>query len=297
MEKLSNFVKNIYEIYQTDNFSVNDKETISSDIKKLHDAFVINFKNADSVLTLTDNKIEYEKVFTTVLQYIGLIDFYIFIANLLKKNYCLPNYEKADTPYIYIEKLYSPFNTNKNYVQNDFYIGNPNTMIITGPNNSGKSTYLYNVLLAVYLAQTLGISCCKKIILTPFEILYCNFTTTMNKDNTGAERSLFKISMDQCYEYYETLKWLKPESFMFGVMDELVIGSTIAVQTQNSMTFCENLTKYPNNLLCVATHQYQLTELAEKYPENIINKKFGVKKTENGTPYYPYIIKNGVYAI
>jgi len=315
-KKLQDFVQNINSLYANDDFLSEEKNIISNDIDILKNDFLFGINelnpNLDELYkshllrlnTQTNLKI-FESNFTKILQYVGLIDAYIRITELVGTSYCFPEFEKSTTPYLYIEQLTNPFfinnNDANNYIKNDVYLGSPNTMIITGPNNSGKTTFLHNTLIAIFLAQTLGVSCCKKIILTPFEILYSNLILGTENSSVGNPliQSEFVKSMNTCYEYNSILESLDTSSFVFCAMDELVKGTVLPAIIENSQIFCERFAKYNNNLLCITTHNHQLTNLSKKYPNNIINKKFIVKKSlqkspdDKSIPIYPFKLKNG----
>ena len=57
------------------------------------------------------------------------------------------------------DNIWNPFLNSLKAVKNDFELGkeNPNNILITGPNASGKSTFIKSVVLGVLMSQTISI--------------------------------------------------------------------------------------------------------------------------------------------
>ena len=102
------------------------------------------------------------------------------------------------TPYLDIENM-----GKHKQVLNSLSLGGPNTMIITGPNTSGKTTYIRNSMICVLLAQTLGVCPCSEITLTPMRYLF----TYLDIPNISREReSLFEAEAKRCLSYSKILE-------------------------------------------------------------------------------------------
>ena len=78
-------------------------------------------------------------------------------------------------------------------VKNDIILDNKNNILITGPNAGGKSTFIKSIAINILLSQTICLSYCDKIELTP----YYYIASQMNiVDNKGYE-SLFEAEMNR----------------------------------------------------------------------------------------------------
>jgi DNA mismatch repair ATPase MutS len=217
---------------------------------------------------------------------IGTVDAYLSIANLVRtKGYCIPQYEDIGTPFIIAEKLFNPQLDYKNQVKNDITLSDPNAMIITGPNKAGKSTYMKNVMLAIYLAQSIGVSCSETLVYSPFSEL---FTYLNIPDCTGRE-SLFEAEINRCFEYYNRLKNLKANEYIFCIIDELFTGTNYHEGLSSSYAITKELTMHKNGLTIISTHFTDLCTL-----DKIIYKKFIANKDENSKITFPYKIFDGI---
>ena len=94
----------------------------------------------------------------------------------------------------------------KNSVSNTIVLNNKKqnkrNLLITGPNTSGKSTFIKSVLINIYLSQTLGISKSKFMTLTPFSSLKCLMYTS---DKLG-KYSLFETEIKNIMDYIKTIE-------------------------------------------------------------------------------------------
>lgn len=289
IKNIIEIINKINKIYNKDIFLIHEKKMLDDDLNQMCKIFN-NKINLGKMLLIKKNKEKYEDNFTKLLQYIGLLDAFICIAELTKtKEFCFPIYEQRNNPYVYIENVWNPqIEYNKN-VMNDFILGEPNVMIITGPNKSGKSTYLRSVMLSIFFAQTIGISCCKEIVMTPFQLLF----TYINIPDVIGRESLFEAELNRCFEYYQIIKSLQPNQFSFAVIDESFTGTTPNDGIATSYGFCENISKYTNCLSIVSTHFHKLCELESILPNNFINRKF-IAELNNNKYYFPYKLYRGI---
>ncbi len=234
--------------------------------------------------------------FDTLKDYIGTVDAFINISKLVTcGGFIFPEYVfNSNFPFIESKGLWSLYiDTRIEQVPNDCEIGfnNPNTMILTGPNTSGKSTYIRNIMLTILFSQTLAISPCKSLRFTPF----VNLFTYLDIPNISRNReSLFEAEVHRCLDFCKTLESIQPNHFSFTIMDELFTGTNPPEGISGSFSVCEYLGHFNNSLMIVTTHFNKLTELQDIYKDKFINKKFYVVKYPDGTFYRPYKIADGV---
>ena len=231
----------------------------------------------------------YKSKFIEMLNYIGKIDAYLSIAKLYithmnsSLKYSFANYvSDSDKPIVEIKKFWNPILDRKKIVTNNFCNIN-NTNIITGPNASGKSNYIKNIIISLLLSQTIGISCSKYIKLTPFNII----DTYINIPDCIGRESLFEAEMNRSYKYIKKIK--NNSGFSFVVMDEIFTGTNTKEGLSAAFAICKELCKYKNNITIITTHFDLLTRI-----NKIENYKTIIKRNINNDIVYTYKIKKGV---
>lgn len=293
---LRDFIDCAQNIYRLDNFFTYEKKSIWNELSNLDNVFDDNKLNKMGYkLTIKKNYIQYEELFDKVLQYIGTIDAYINISNLVSyKNYTFPTFDfNKKGAYINAQNIWSPYIIKNEQVTNDGYLGgnNPNTFVVTGPNTSGKSFYLRNMMLSVFLAQTLGVTCCDNLIFTPFN----NFFTYLDIPNISRYReSLFEAEVMRCMEYCEIIKNMSKDEYVFTIMDELLTSTNPQESMATSFAFCEYIGKFKNAINIITTHYIELCDLETLHPLEFKNMKFEIVKNQDKSFYRSYKITEGV---
>ena len=86
----------------------------------------------------------------------------------------------------------------KNPLLNNNQIGNPSdlskSIILTGPNAAGKTTYVKSILSNIILAHTFGITNCLKSNI----ILYDAINSFMRITDVLGEKSYFEVETEYC---------------------------------------------------------------------------------------------------
>ena len=175
--------------------------------------------------------------------------------------------------------IYHP--TNENAIKNNVTL--KKDCVITGPNASGKSNYIKNIIISLLLSQTIGISCSKYIKLTPFNII----DTYINIPDCIGRESLFEAEMNRSYKYIKKIK--NNSGFSFVVMDEIFTGTNTKEGLSAAFAICKELCKYKNNITIITTHFDLLTRI-----NKIENYKTIIKRNTNNDIVYTYKIKKGV---
>ncbi|MDX1701625.1 MAG: hypothetical protein R3250_13450 [Melioribacteraceae bacterium] len=286
------FIDDVIDIYKNDIFLFNEKLLIEPYIKEIDTTFSKKkIASIGSSVLLKKQIAEHEQKFNSILQYIGLLDSFISITRLVKMGYSFPQFDYvSEKPYINAIGNWGPY-LPPNQVPNNCELQEPNTMIITGPNTSGKSTYIRNIMVAVLLAQTLGVTCCKNLRMTPF---YYLFTYIDIPNIARFKESLFEAEINRCIEYCNLVDNLPKDKFVFTIMDEIFTGTNPKEGVGGSYAVCEYLGNFENNLLIITTHFNKLTELGEKHPDKFKNMKFTVEEMEDGSYSRSYKITEGI---
>jgi DNA mismatch repair protein MutS len=155
--------------------------------------------------------------------------------------------------------------------------------IITGPNMAGKSCYLRQVGLIVFLAQ---IGCYVPARKARIGVVDRIFTRVGAQDNITAGESTFLVEMQ---EAANILNNATERSLI--LLDEVGRGTA----TFDGIAIAWAITEYIHNKLhaktLFATHYHELNELANRY-EHIVNYKIDVREM-NGKLMFTHQVKPG----
>lgn len=271
----------IKKIYKLDKFFETEKKLIISNINKLDNIFKSSkISKFSYCLIIKKNCAKYEKIFDSILQYVGLVDAFIGISKLiLDDSFTFPVFNtNKNGPFINALGIKSPFRS-INQVKNDLVIGQPNNIILTGPNSSGKSVFITSIMLSILLSQTIGVTYCDYLEFTPFNYLF----TYLNIPNISRNNeSLFEAEMNRCISYCNILEKLNNNEYTFAIIDELFTGTNPNEGIAASFGVCEYIGNYTNSLNILVTHFFDLTELENS--KKFKNMKFSVIKNNDGSP-------------
>ena len=177
--------------------------------------------------------------------------------------------------------------TNHMFVPNDaFFDENEIIRIITGPNMSGKSTYLRQVALIVLLAQ---IGCFVPAAKAKLGIVDRIFTRIGAQDEIFAGQSTFMVEM---VETANILNNATPRSLI--ILDEIGRGTS----TYDGLSIAWAVVEYIHNhpdlraRTLFATHYHELTQLSELLPF-VSNFNVAVSEADNQVVFLHKIIPGG----
>ncbi|RMF59861.1 MAG: DNA mismatch repair protein MutS [Calditrichaeota bacterium] len=185
-----------------------------------------------------------------------------------------------------VERLLPP---DKPFIENDTHLSNHDTqiMIITGPNMSGKSTYLRQVGLIVLLAQIGSFVPARKAKIGLVDRI---FTRVGASDNLAFGESTFMVEM---LETANILHNATPRSLI--LLDEIGRGTS----TFDGLSIAWAVTEYLHHNKKIAaktlfaTHYHELTELAMLFPR-IKNFRVAVKEYEDHVVFLHKIEPGGM---
>jgi len=204
---------------------------------------------------------------------VALIDvFTAFAFNAIRYNYTKPSI--LDELCLKIEEGRHPFveRNVKNFVPNDTSLELPDRkiMLITGPNMSGKSTYMRQVALIVLMAQTGSFVPAKSM---SYSIVDQILTRIGTSDFLASGKSTFMVEM------IETARILKESTDKsLVILDEVGRGTS----TYDGMAIAWASLNYLANkagspFVMFSTHYHEIAELANK-KSNIKNFNIAVKE-------------------
>ncbi|CAG8463257.1 4619_t:CDS:10 [Acaulospora morrowiae] len=173
------------------------------------------------------------------------------------------------------------------FVPNDTYASAAtNFQLITGPNMSGKSTYLRQIALMTVMSH---IGLFVPADYASFRITDQLFTRICNDDSIETNTSTFVVEMR---ETAYILQNVKDESLV--IIDELGRGTSTHDGLGITYAVCEELLK-TKAFVFFATHFHELTISLTVYP-NVVNLHLEVEISENDNQYsmrYSYRVKDG----
>lgn len=179
--------------------------------------------------------------------------------------------------------------TDEMYVPNDTYLdtGSSRMSIITGPNMSGKSTYMRQTALICLMAQ---IGCFVPARYAKISIVDKIFTRVGASDDLTAGQSTFMVEMS---EVADILKNATKQSLV--ILDEVGRGTS----TYDGISIATAVAEYIANsriLGCktlFATHYHELIKLEDEL-EGVKNYSVAVKKRGDNIKFLRKIVPGGV---
>ncbi len=174
----------------------------------------------------------------------------------------------------------------ENFIANDTYLdnGESRTMILTGPNMAGKSTYMRQIALITVMAH---IGCFVPADKALIPVTDKIFTRVGASDDILFNQSTFMVEMT---EAAYILKNATEKSLI--IIDELGRGTS----SLDGLSIARAVIEYINEKIraktVFATHYFELVELAE-ITEGIKSFGMAVKETENGVVFLRKVVEGG----
>ena len=170
------------------------------------------------------------------------------------------------------------------YVANDIYMDNKvSSLIITGPNMGGKSTYMRQCVLLAIMAQIGCYLPAKKAVIPIFDQI---FTRIGSSDDILAGQSTFMMEMT---EVNYALQNATKDSLI--IFDEIGRGTS----TYDGMALAQAILEYIDGAIgakiLFSTHYHELTAL-ENSMDHVRNKNVAVEESD-GKVTFLYKVKDG----
>ena len=227
-------------------------------------------------------------VFQQIAGAIALLDCLTSFAVVAKENkYCRPVIA-ADGELIVEEGRHPVVEaiSRERFVPNDCVLDNAEnrTMIITGPNMAGKSTYLRQIALITFMAQVGSFVPAKRA-----RIPLCDriFTRIGASDNLILDRSTFMVEMT---EVANILRNATVRSLL--ILDEVGRGTSTFDGLSIAWAVIEYLTQNVRAKTLFATHYHELTELEGKL-DGVKNYKINVRELAGQIVFLRKIVRGG----
>lgn len=219
---------------------------------------------------------------------IARLDCFVSFAVVAKENkYCRP--EIIEDGALQIEEGRHPVVeaiSRERFIPNDCLLdgGENRTMIITGPNMAGKSTYLRQIALIVLMAHVGCFVPAKRA-----QIPLCDriFTRIGASDNLILDKSTFMVEMT---EVANILRNATSRSLL--ILDEVGRGTSTFDGLSIAWSVIEFLNEKIRAKTLFATHYHELTELEGKL-EGVKNYKISVRETGGAIVFLRKVVRGG----
>jgi len=216
-------------------------------------------------------------------QTMSLIDVYANVAHFfIKNNYVKPIFSTDKTSTV-IKGRHPIVEKTTNFIKNDVQLNNGEIYLLTGPNMSGKSTYMRMYSLIAYLAQVGLYVPAQKVLLPIYDAIY---TRIGSSDDIASGKSTFMVEM---LESADALINATSDSLL--IFDEIGRGTS----TYDGMALAYGIIKHiALNIGCqmmFSTHYHELTQL-DKVLANVTNMYVTAKETSEGIKFF-HTVKKG----
>jgi hypothetical protein len=174
---------------------------------------------------------------------------------------------------------------NRNKVKNDIRLDK--TMVLTGPNASGKTTTLKTTLINIILSQQLGCGFYKSATINPYDFIHCY----LNIPDTSGRDSLFQAEARRCKEIIDIVQKNNKQRH-FCVFDELYSGTNPDEAILSATAFMKYLIKNKRVNSVLTTHFIDVCKSLDK-DKHIRNCHMSTSH-HNGIFEYKYLLKSGI---
>jgi len=245
------------------------------------------------------------EILKSYLEYISYVDVWSSLAYLNKNNpnMSLPSYKSQleHKPEIILEDFYNMMVDENNSVKNNITIGRSSNknkqknntvqykdLMITGPNASGKSTFLKAITECLILGQTVCLVPALYMEFTPFH----HINTYLNIPDCQGKESLFQAEMGRCYEQIESFKDMNPNEYVFSIMDEIFVSTNYYEGLSGAYAVAKKMASFDNSVCLISTHFSTLSEFCEK-EKSYKNYHFSIEYDKDNKIMKTYKLKEG----
>ena len=169
-------------------------------------------------------------------------------------------------------------------VCNDFTLTDNHYYIITGANMAGKSTFLRTIGINYILARCGMPVFAHRLSVSMFSL----FTSMRTTDDLTQGISYFNAELLRLQQLMAYCRQHQPTLI---ILDEILKGTNSLDKLNGSRLFLEHIQRLPVTGI-VATHDLELSKMADEYPERFHNYCFEIELSDHVT--YTYKITEGI---
>ena len=189
---------------------------------------------------------------------------------------------------IVAQGMYHPLIKSDEVVANDYdFEGTARLDIITGPNMSGKSTFLRSVAINMILARTGSVVFADKCVFTPSQVLTYLHITDSVKDKI----STFKAEIIKLKSILDAIETSEVPTFF--ILDEILRGTNSHSKFKGSVAVVKRLLELESSGI-IATHDVHLGEMENDFKEEIRNFSFDFIVDDKQELVYDYKLNQGI---
>jgi hypothetical protein len=188
-----------------------------------------------------------------------------------------------------IENMYYLNYIDKSCIKNDINV--KDNIMITGPNASGKTTFIKTLMINLIMSQHFGFGCYSKATIK----VYNYFHSYLNIPDTSGRDSLFQAEARRCKDILEFITKNKNKKH-FCIFDEIYSGTNPQDATLCAKIYLKGLSKINNLDFVLTTHYIELCKYFEENKINISNYRMKVNMN-NSNIEYKYILEDGISEI
>ncbi|RAU83820.1 MutS-related protein [Pontibacter arcticus] len=187
--------------------------------------------------------------------------------------YAIP--ELSEQPFEFrAQQLAHPLIFSVSAVANDFEMqGAGKTMVVTGSNMSGKTTFLRTIGINMVLAFTGAPACATRLKVAPAQV----YTAMRTVDNLAENTSSFYAELKRLRMLLELTELGQP---VFYLLDEILKGTNSRDRHLGAMTLIRQLHQRHTSGL-ISTHDLELGAMEEELPDSVKNYSFNSTITGN----------------
>jgi DNA mismatch repair protein MutS len=293
LRTLKEFLINIHDVQLPETLTKNygtvleylNHKTLSKFLDNIPDDFR---KLKSNQINLLDNffRASMKTELRTAMDTIYRIDVLQSHCRLLKEeHFCLPEYSQEDAPIFEVEDCVHPLINDP--IPNSFKFNQDQSLcFLTGPNMSGKSTFLKTVGILIYFAH-LGLPVPAKRLTIP---VFNGLFTTINLSDSVSQG--FSHFFAEVIRIKELSLELKENKNVVLILDELFRGTNVKDAFDGTLLVVSLLSKIKGTFFFISTHILEVAEhLADS--QNIDFRCFESGLNQD-KPLYDYKLKNGI---
>ncbi len=279
--------------YQRRQTVANAERYITEELKALEEKILTGNELCEKLETQIYSQIkeylsEFIDRFKIIASSVAYLDMLVSFAEVAKTNkYVRPQIVESDTLMIsegrhpVVEVI-----TKERFIPNDTLLdeGENRTMILTGPNMAGKSTYMRQTAIITVMAH---LGCFVPAKSAQIPLIDRIFTRVGASDNLISDQSTFMVEM---IEVAAILQNATKNSLL--ILDEVGRGTSTYDGLSIAWAVIEHITQHIGARTMFATHYHELTELEDKL-EGIKNYKISVKEINGTVVFLRKIMRGG----
>jgi DNA mismatch repair ATPase MutS len=163
------------------------------------------------------------------------------------------------------------------------------SLIITGPNASGKTTLLKTALINVILTQQTGCGFYQSSHVPLYDYIHCY----LNIPDTSGRDSLFQAEARRCKEIIDVIE-TSPEARHFCIFDDLYSGTNPEEAVESATAFMKYLVKNDKVKCMLTTHFIKVCKRLKKHPK-IRNVHLKTRESADPSGFeYTYKLGKGI---